>query len=174
MLLNFKNNLTECNLIYKFTTRFNTKTIKFRHKYKWMPNLKFDFSRYIKKNHILYKKSQFRAKKAIVWAHFWPFSLAILAFLRLALLSWLFFVPRDEKCAAARRCTLSLWPHVLKKSDRGDVWAPERVADYPNRLYHSNISLEMTILPLFHDNFSLSPYFYTDRIFQEKLPWNSR
>ena len=34
MLLSFKNNLTERNLIYKFTTRFNTKTIKFWHKYK--------------------------------------------------------------------------------------------------------------------------------------------
>ena len=33
MLLNFKNNLIQRNLIYKFT-RFNTKTIKFRHKYK--------------------------------------------------------------------------------------------------------------------------------------------
>ena len=40
---NFKNNVTERNLIYKYT-RFNTKTIKFRHRYK----LKFDFSRHIR------------------------------------------------------------------------------------------------------------------------------
>ena len=33
MLLNLKNNVTEDNLIYRHT-RFNTKTIKFRHKYK--------------------------------------------------------------------------------------------------------------------------------------------
>ena len=33
MLLNFKDNFTERNLVYKFT-RFNTKKIKFRHKYK--------------------------------------------------------------------------------------------------------------------------------------------
>ena len=33
MLLNFKNIVTERNLIYKYT-RFNTKTKKFRHKYK--------------------------------------------------------------------------------------------------------------------------------------------
>ena len=36
-LLNFKNNVTE----------FNIKTIKFWHKYKEMPNFKFDFSRHI-------------------------------------------------------------------------------------------------------------------------------
>ena len=34
MLLNFKYNATEGNLIYKYT-RFNTKIIKFRHEYKY-------------------------------------------------------------------------------------------------------------------------------------------
>ena len=41
----------------------------------------------------------------------------------------------------------------LSKPDRGDIGAPKRVADHPASLYHSNISLEMIILPFFHDNF---------------------
>ena len=41
------------------------------------------------------KKSQFRSKNAIVWAHFWLFS-GDIGFSSSGFLSWLFFVPRNE------------------------------------------------------------------------------
>ena len=50
----------------------------------------------------------------------------------------------------------------VSKPNRGDIRAPERVADHPASLYHSNISLEMIILPFFHDSFSLSLYFFNN------------
>ena len=39
---------------------------------------------------------------------------------------------------------------------------PKRVTDYPANLYHSNISLEMIILPFFHYNFFHSLYFFNN------------
>ena len=44
--MNFENNVTERNLIYKYI-RFNIKITKFRHNYKYIINLKLDFSRHI-------------------------------------------------------------------------------------------------------------------------------
>ena len=67
--------------------------------------------------------------------------------------------PEYDSSAAARRRTLSLWPHVPSKPDQGDIGAPERVVDHPANLYHSNISLEMIILPFFMIIFLFSSFF---------------
>ena len=51
--------------------------------------------------------------------------------------------------AATRRRTPPCSLTYLSKSDRGDIRAPERVADLPASLYHLKISLEMIIFPFF-------------------------